>query len=374
MSLPALETSNRWHRAVVVTGGRDFTGGRMIEGALSTLRPNTLIHGAARGADITSAHIARRNGANIIPFHADWKPRDGYPVKRNKSGREFNPAGGLIRNEEMMAAVACLPVQSMCVAFPGGSGTADAMKRAEAHGLPVWRVADGLPPPEWRAPVYEPLEPREIDATTLGDGRRTYHTPLGGMPSVTTILSATMPHSKRQGLEAWRRRVGEEEAERVRVQAAERGTKVHSLIESFCGGSDPGQVDDGDIARYWQSILPELDRLMRQGKPIVLEQGLYHPEAWIAGTADAVFEIDGEVVIIDWKTKGRRVSDFDNDEHRLQLSAYAACLRRVYGLNVTRGMVITAVGDGGPAGRMLVPLEDLRDGWGRFMARRQSVT
>ena len=48
------------------------------------------------------------------------------------------------------------------------------------------------------------------------------------LPSVTTILSGT---KEGDGLKKWIARVGEEEAERIRTEAATRGTYMHNILE-----------------------------------------------------------------------------------------------------------------------------------------------
>jgi genome maintenance exonuclease 1 len=63
----------------------------------------------------------------------------------------------------------------------------------------------------------------ELKSETTNKGR-TYVTPDGNVyPSVTTVLS---PYSK-DAINSWRKRVGEEEANRVSRLAASRGTKLH---------------------------------------------------------------------------------------------------------------------------------------------------
>ena len=71
-----------------------------------------------------------------------------------------------------------------------------------------------------------PLVPR--DETT---GIRLYKTPEGDLvPSVTTILSKTKDMS---GLKAWENRVGKEEANRIRNEAAAVGTSMHLTLECY---------------------------------------------------------------------------------------------------------------------------------------------
>ena len=62
------------------------------------------------------------------------------------------------------------------------------------------------------------------------DSGRVYHTPEGvDLPSITTVLSIL----SRAGIAAWRKRVGEEEANRISTQASRRGTAVHEIIEKY---------------------------------------------------------------------------------------------------------------------------------------------
>ena len=53
---------------------------------------------------------------------------------------------------------------------------------------------------------------------------------IGTFPSVTTILSAT---SDKSGLVKWRKRVGEEEANRISTLSMNCGTVMHRLVELY---------------------------------------------------------------------------------------------------------------------------------------------
>ena len=98
------------------------------------------------------------------------------------------------------------------------------------------------------------------------------HYELGNekLPSVTTILQATQSEEKCAALEAWKARVGTDEATRTKDQAAERGTAMHRILESYILGqnhldlTDIGQnaytmakqiIDNGlkDLTEIWGS-------------------------------------------------------------------------------------------------------------------------
>ena len=73
------------------------------------------------------------------------------------------------------------------------------------------------------------VELQPITATNK-DGVRLYETPDGNKyPSITTVLSVR----NKKGLMEWRKRVGEEEANKISRQAAGRGTAVHKLAEDY---------------------------------------------------------------------------------------------------------------------------------------------
>ena len=67
-----------------------------------------------------------------------------------------------------------------------------------------------------------------ISRTTI-DGKRHYCLPDGSkVPSVTTILDRTAPAEKREALANWRKAVGQERAQQITTEAANRGTRMHS--------------------------------------------------------------------------------------------------------------------------------------------------
>ena len=113
---------------VLVCGGRDFTDVHMLDDALDFLHatrgPITdIIHGGSRGADMLAHEWANRNNIRMWPYLADWKTL----------GRSAGP----IRNQRMIDDGR----PDMVVAFPGGKGTADMIKRAEVAGIHV-RIVD----------------------------------------------------------------------------------------------------------------------------------------------------------------------------------------------------------------------------------------
>ena len=66
----------------------------------------------------------------------------------------------------------------------------------------------------------------DLESNTSESGRL-YETPDGvKYPSITTVLSIL----SQDAIQAWRRRVGEEEANRISQRASTRGTAVHAIV------------------------------------------------------------------------------------------------------------------------------------------------
>lgn len=109
---------------VLVCGGRDYRDGLRVRSALSSLpaRPTVLIAGGAPGADYQAALWAECNKVKREIYQADW----------GMHGR----AAGPIRNQRMIDE----GKPDYVVAFPGGRGTADMVRRAKAAGIPVREV------------------------------------------------------------------------------------------------------------------------------------------------------------------------------------------------------------------------------------------
>jgi len=120
---------------VLVCGGRDYTDRARVHRELTLLcgdvseeRPLgtvhlTIIHGACpTGADALADNWAVVNWASLVEFPADWKTH----------GR----AAGPIRNQRMLDE----GKPDLVLAFPGGRGTADMVRRAKAAGVRVIEI------------------------------------------------------------------------------------------------------------------------------------------------------------------------------------------------------------------------------------------
>ena len=83
--------------------------------------PEMIIEGGAKGADTCAFWWAKKNGIKIKTMKADWE-------KHGKSA-------GSIRNQAMLNER-----PDLVIAFPGGAGTADMVKKAKTRGVDVIEI------------------------------------------------------------------------------------------------------------------------------------------------------------------------------------------------------------------------------------------
>lgn len=191
---------------------------------------------------------------------------------------------------------------------------------------------------------------------------RTYQTPSGNAyPSVTSVLGLL---GKAEIIE-WRKRVGEEEANRVSARAAHRGTAIHTLCENYLLNTDvnPGPFD----LETFNSIRPFLDKI---NNVHCLETQLYSDYLQVAGTVDCIAEYEGKMSIIDFKTSKRLKTRDDIHAYFMQTAAYAVMFEERTGIPVGKLVIIMAVDDEKP----LVFIEK-RDDWiHHFIQLRQDYS
>ena len=188
------------------------------------------------------------------------------------------------------------------------------------------------------------------------DKGRVYKTPEGiDLPSITTVLSIL----SRDSIAAWRKRVGEEEANRISHRATTRGTAVHEIIEKYLMNDE--NYREGytpDVIESFLVLKSTLDENI--GKIYGQETSLYSTHLGVAGTVDCIAEFDGQLSVIDFKTarKPKKADWIKN--YFMQESAYAIMWEERTGMPITQLVTAIAVDDGQPQ----VFIEH-RDNWTR---------
>ena len=156
----------------------------------------------------------------------------------------------------------------------------------------------------------------EIDES--GSGRFYIHNGQK-YPSITTVLGATADKS---GLEAWRNRIGIEEANKRSREATTIGTELHLLCENQLYGNEIPKASPSATAMF-RGLSPILcDRVSSVN---AIECPLHSNRLKVAGRTDLIANFDNIKSIIDYKSN--HGSDFKKDEYildyKLQSAFYA---------------------------------------------------
>ena len=181
----------------------------------------------------------------------------------------------------------------------------------------------------------------KLDRETI-DGVRYYKVPdddeLLKLVSITSITS----HFNKEIFVNWRKKVGNEEADRITKAATSRGTDMHTLTEHYLLNEDLPKVQ------------PISDFLFKIAKPklnlinsiYTLEGSLYSKHLGIAGTVDCIAEYNGELSIIDFKTS-KKPKPRDWIEHYfVQAMAYGCMFYELTGISIKKLVIIMACENG----------------------------
>ena len=180
----------------------------------------------------------------------------------------------------------------------------------------------------------------------LIDGKRHYDVGIQEkLPSVTTILQATQSAEKKAILAKWRQNVGENKAEFIKNDAAERGTIMHRILEGYlldqrhADLSDQGQLAGVMADKIIESgIRGHLDEIW--GSEITV----YYPGLY-AGATDCVGVYDGQPAIIDFKQSNKPKRKEWIEDYFVQLAAYAMAHNYVYDTKIQSGIILMCTKD-----------------------------
>lgn len=171
------------------------------------------------------------------------------------------------------------------------------------------------------------------------DDGRYYYTPAGKFKSVTTLLGERLDKT---ALKNWQKRMGEENAEKVKIQAGKRGTSIHSLSESYLLNKSDWKLGamPFNLATF-NSIKPILDQNIDEVYGI--EAMLYSAKLKAAGTCDLLAVFNGVNTIVDFKTSKRLKKEEDIESYFLQATAYSWCAEELTGIKFPQIAIIMAV-------------------------------
>ena len=178
----------------------------------------------------------------------------------------------------------------------------------------------------------------DLERVDLESGRHYIDSSGTPVPSVTTILSGT---SSKKGIEDWKRRVGEKEAERVVKESTDIGSAVHESIEDYLNGNEWDNFSNKRTDLIAKSITQKFisDGLNCINESWGLEVGLIL-DGLYAGTADCVGLVNGTPSIIDFKTAKRIKRREWIEDYFLQGCAYANAHNVMFNTNIKQVVIL----------------------------------
>ena len=174
------------------------------------------------------------------------------------------------------------------------------------------------------------------------EGVRYYSVPdedeLLKLVSITSITS----HYNKEIFTNWRKRVGNETADRITKAATSRGTDMHTLTENYLKNAElpPVQPMAEFLFKISKSKLKHINNIH------ALEGSLYSKQLGIAGTVDCIAEYENELAIIDFKTSKKPKPREWIDHYFVQCMAYGCMLYELTGIPVKKLVIIMACENG----------------------------
>ena len=165
------------------------------------------------------------------------------------------------------------------------------------------------------------------------EGKRHYVFDKEKLPSVTTILDITQPAEKRESLQAWRNRVGEDS------ESATRGTAMHKILEKYV--LEEGYLDETNVGKQAHNMaLQVIQRgLCNMTEFYGTECTLYYPGLY-AGQTDLVGVHKNQDAIIDFKQTNKPKRKEWIGDYCLQLAAYAMAHNILFNTKITKGVIM----------------------------------
>ena len=200
-------------------------------------------------------------------------------------------------------------------------------------------LEDGAKMIKWNKRFKYPTSSRSVIR-----GSRHYDLGEEKLPSVTTILSATQSAEKIASLAKWKERVGSIEADKIKNEAANRGTAMHAFLEDYLIGKDRVDLTPvGQEARIMGQRI--VDRGLADLEEVWgSEVTLYYPGLY-AGATDLAGIYDGQESICDFKQANKPKQKEWIGDYFTQLAAYAMAHNYVYNTKITQGVILMCTKD-----------------------------
>jgi CRISPR/Cas system-associated exonuclease Cas4 (RecB family) len=174
------------------------------------------------------------------------------------------------------------------------------------------------------------------------DGVRYYSVPdedqLLKMVSITSVTS----HFNKEIFVKWRKRVGNEEADRITKASTSRGTDMHTLVENYLYNRDLPTVQplSDFLFRIAKTELNKINNIH------CLEGAMYSRQLGVAGTTDCIGEFDEELAVIDFKTSKKPKPREWIENYFVQAMFYGMAYYEMTGITIKKLVIIMACENG----------------------------
>jgi len=185
------------------------------------------------------------------------------------------------------------------------------------------------------------VELPKLERETI-DGVRYYSIPKENQVLKLVSITSVTSHFNREIFINWRKKIGEEEAQKITKAATSRGTDMHSLVENYL------------YNKTLPAVPPLPDFLFKIAKAELnkinnihcLEGALYSLQLGVAGTTDCIAEYDGELAVIDFKTSKKPKPREWIENYFVQAMFYGMAYYEMTGTPIKKLVIIMACEDG----------------------------
>lgn len=158
--------------------------------------------------------------------------------------------------------------------------------------------------------------------------------------SVTTALG--IYYNANGWLEKWKDSIGEENANRISIQARNRGTAMHNLYEQFLLNKE---LDTQKIMPINLSDFNKVKPILKAGitKVRAVEARLYSHRLKLAGTSDLICDWQNDLAVIDFKTSRKSKNINDIESYLTQKAIYSIMILERYNLKVKKIITVMTI-------------------------------
>lgn len=162
--------------------------------------------------------------------------------------------------------------------------------------------------------------------------------PLAKYPGVTRVLGGT---GDKSGLDAWRARVGEEEADRIVNESRAIGDSLDRLFNNSLIDKAGFSIEDhkGELGYdLWKQLAPTIKKI----EPIKVQMKVWSDHLKVMGYTDCFGILNGQITVIDCKNSKKEKREEYLQDYYLQCTMYGMMIYDMFGIKPTQIAVLVA--------------------------------